>query len=115
MVASLKQVQQLVEQYRKIIIDKIKDSNYEFSIEEGDIVGDEEVTMSIDNLKVNTDEFEPDMPEEEGEKKEEEKEEIPKDNNEGEITYHKHDENNIDTMGEYTGYTPDSNRDDLIL
>lgn len=101
MVASLKQVQSLVSQYRDKVMDELAKTNYDFGVEEGDIIGDEEITMTINNANLNKDdediviEDEQDNNEENGEK-----EDITQDDSDN-IEIKEDDEDIITTQGEY--------------
>lgn len=110
MVASLKQVQTLVEKYRKSILEQIEGNKYDFGIEDGDIIGDDEFTMAIDQIQDNikiedikVDEEDNDI---QNSDHDSEDEKDPSDINND--NYHIHKENKITTNGDYIGKAPDN-------
>lgn len=113
MIASLKQVQNLIENYKNSIMSKLEVADYDIEIEEGEIIGDDEYEMSFTENLLNTDIEDPQIENEE-EKKEEEEKEV-EDDEDVEIEHHHHDEHKINTDGKYEPSDEIENTNDGLI
>lgn len=118
MVASLKQVQKLVESYKEHILEQIKDRNWEFGIDEGNVIGDDEYTMLVDSINPDFNVSDEDIKDDQDNADEDnstDKNEDEDDNVDIDINEHYHDEHVINADGEYHQSDELNNKNDSLI